>query len=115
MTTDELQKEIDSLYSLARDEHGAAVWIESLERASDRAIAGLISRIGSTGSTGAQLEARRESARAILDFRLSERSIEVQTQLEKAATKLGKVGVWATVVIGIATILVPFLTNSCAR
>jgi hypothetical protein len=114
MTTNELQQEIDELYSVARNGASAAVWIETVENASDRAIAGLVSRIGSTGTTGAQLEARRESARAILDFRLSERSIEVQTRLEEAATKLSKVGLWATVVIGIATILVPLLANKCA-
>jgi hypothetical protein len=103
------------LYAARSEQTPAAVWVEAVHAASDRAIVGTIAQLGLTGSIGALLEARRDSARAVLDGRLFERPIEVEERLEAAATRLGKIGIFATIVIGIATVVVLIFSSICIK
>ena len=110
MTTDDLQGEIAKLYQLtSENSNRGAVWVEAIDAASDQAVLGVISMLSSTGTTGSRLEGFRESARASFDARLAARALDVEERLEAAATFLGKVGIVASIVIGIATIVVPLL------
>jgi len=102
VTPAEIAKQVDSLFRLATQQHVAPTqWLEALESAETPVIVGLLSQLGSTGTTGAQLEALRESARALLDARLSAENIQAMQSLEAAATRLSKVAIAVTVVLGV--------------
>lgn len=110
MTTEELDNEIAKLYYVASNKKPGAIWVEAIEGASDEAVLGVISLLSTAYSTNTQTEGLRESARASFDARLARRALEVEERLEAAATRLGTIGIVASVVIGIATIAISLLS-----
>jgi len=104
----ELEARVSELYGLAVKDPTASAWVGALSAAQPEALAGIISRLGSTGTTGARLEALREAARAVLEDRLTQRLIETTRSLEAAATRRAKIGIAASVVIGLAGLFVTF-------
>lgn len=106
ISPEQLEARVGELYGLAVKDPTASAWVSALSAAQPEALAGIISRLGSTGTTGARFEALRESARAVLEERLTNRLIETTQSLEAAATRLAKIGIAASVVIGVAGLLV---------
>lgn len=83
-----------------------------LKEADSDTLYALISQTGSTGTTGAEYEALRETATAILHARLTDNLVTTMKQLNGSATILYWVGLIVATVIGVAQILVPFLMKS---
>lgn len=71
----------------------------------------LISQTGSTGSTGAEYEAVRETAIAILQERQTDSLVTTMKRLDRSATILSRIGIVVAAVIGIAQILLPLLVK----
>jgi len=104
-----LEAESQRLYGIAVKQPSASHWIAELQATDLHAIAAVISRLASTGTTGAQLEGLRESARAVLEARLAESLVSTTKRLERSASRLAVVAIIATVVIGLAGIIIPVL------
>lgn len=109
MAPDQIEAESQRLYAIAVKEPSASQWIAELLAADLHAVAAVISRLASTGTTGARLEGLRESARAILEARLADNLVSTTERLEQSATRLAVVALIATIVIGVAGIIVPLL------
>ena len=109
MTAEELEAESQRLYDVALGKTSASQWICELRTTNLEAIAAVMSRLASTGATGAQLEGMRESARAVLEARLAENLLLTTERLERSAARLSVVAIIATVVIGLAGIVIPVL------
>lgn len=100
-----LSKAIDDLYLVAsRQSVSETEWVEVIKSSDTDAIAGIIARLGSTATTGAKFEALRDSARALLDDRLTTQSVDAMRPLEAAATRLQWVAIGVTAVVGLLTI-----------
>ncbi len=100
MTDDDVTREGEEL--LAAAFHPAShqqrgeddrVWYEKLSRAKIPAIIFMLSGMGTTGTIGARLEGRRDAARAMVDFRLSERTVETMRRLENTSSELSREGI----------------------
>lgn len=109
MTREELEAESQRLYDIAVNRPSASQWIAELDATDLQAIAAVMSRLASTGTTGAQLEGLRESARAVLEARLADNLVSTTERLERSASRLSLVAIIATIVIGLAGILAPLL------
>ncbi|WP_040393901.1 hypothetical protein [Cellvibrio sp. BR] len=96
-----LQQEIETLISFPTTPE--AEWVKCFEAASESAIAGAIAhwkRTGSgiTGGNSDNVSNKREAAAAILQYRLSNKSIATMVALEKSTTRLSFVMVGLAVV-----------------
>lgn len=83
-------------------------WVAQLESADEDILLHLIPELH-TGQRGDRIEAYRDSARMMLQSKLTDRLTTKMGQLDKAASKLSLVGIVVAIVIGIATILVTVL------
>ncbi|MDO8473178.1 MAG: hypothetical protein Q7T05_05095 [Dehalococcoidia bacterium] len=101
----------DQIQSLLRLRGNPADLICKLKEADSDTLYALISQTGSTGTTGAEYEAVRETTTAILHARLTDNLVATMKQLNKSATILYWVGMIVAAFIGIAQILVPLLVK----
>lgn len=101
MENSSLQQEIEKLINYPSTPESE--WVRCVESASEPAVAGAIAhwkRINSgiTGGNSDAVSNKREAASAILQYRLSNKSIATMVALEKSTTRLSYVMVGLAVV-----------------
>jgi len=106
-----IEEQVQRLYQLAIDEDISKrqEWVEAVKNSDLDAVAAVFYQLGTTGHTGAKLTARREAARIVIESRLFKDLIDTMKTLDRSASRLSVVGVVASVVLGIAAILVAVL------
>ena len=107
MSQEPLGKQVQDLLQLRTGD--LQTLIVKLKEADSDTLYALIARTGSTGTTGAEEQALREAAIAILRARSTESLVTTMNQLERAATRLTWVGILIAVLgvlVGVAQILV---------
>jgi len=87
-----LDKEIGELYGVSMRKHPAE-WTSKLWEADIRAASGVLARLHATGFSGAEAEAYRETARAVIEHRLTNRVVEQMIKLERVGSILTIVGI----------------------
>ncbi len=96
---DEIWKSVDDLDK----------FVERLEQVDLSVVRVLIARLGSTGILGAQYEARRDAAIAVLQSRLATHQVNALERLNSSTTYLAKVGIVVAIVAAIAAIVQVYL------
>jgi hypothetical protein len=105
--SDEGPLDRDGLLRLAWESNAslawASRWIEVVKAADTIGeIAAAISQLGSTGSRGAHYDAYRDSARVIIEDRLTERLRSTMERLRAAAIRL----CWVGIVLAVPTAII---------
>ena len=80
-------------------------FVELLEEVDLSIVRILIARLGSTGTIGAQYEARRDAAIAVLQSRLAANQVNALERLNSSTTYLAKVGIAVAIVAAIAAVV----------
>jgi hypothetical protein len=101
-------EEIRDFLSLGVDH---ATMVRRFEQMEPGKIAVLLAHLGSTGTTGATLEAVRDAGQAIIDQKLTDRLVSTLDKLDRSARWLSIVGILLSTIIGIAGILIPLLAH----
>src|SRR2546425_1172530 len=94
------------LENLLKAEGNPTEILGHLESMSPRDLTAILPTLFSTGTTGAQREALRDTINAVLYRKLTDSLIAAIRSLDASAERLEKVGWWITVVVGVVGILV---------
>lgn len=79
---------------LAQSGHEGSDWFRAIEEADTRDLIHAIGAMGATGTIGVKYDALRDSARSMVEQKLTERMIEKMEALERVSTRLGRIGVF---------------------
>ena len=101
----------DRIQSLLRLAHNPTGLVSELKKADSDTLYAFVSQTGSTGLTGAEYEAARQTAVAILQARLTDSLLTTMERLNRSATILYWVGIAVALIIGVAQILVPLFVR----
>ncbi len=76
-------------------------WLRNLEEADPRVIMAAMVGLGFPGDRGVTPEAARDTARSMLELKLTERMIAKMEDLERASSRLGVIAIIVGALIGI--------------
>jgi hypothetical protein len=94
------------LEKLLRAEGNLTEILGHLESMSPHDLTSVLPTLFSTGTTGAQREALRDTINAVLYRKLTDSLVDAIGSLDASAERLAKVGWWITIVVGVVGILV---------
>jgi hypothetical protein len=100
--------EVDELRRLADKKPHFIEWVDALESKSVEFLTRLITELH-TEMRGDHFTAYRESAKAVLEAKLTANLIDTLEKLNSSAVKLQKTGIAVMVIIGLATLVVTIL------
>jgi len=89
------------LEKLLRAEGNPTEILGALESMSPRDLTAILPTLFSTGTTGAQREALRDTINAVLYRKLTDSLIDAIRSLDASAERLAQVGWWITIVVGV--------------
>jgi hypothetical protein len=99
---------VGDLKRIVESEHHFLKWNQELEKTETDALATLVGALH-TGMIQDRFVACRESAKAVLEARLTAELIENMTRLEKSASQLQWTAIGVTFIIGLVTIVGSFI------
>ena len=85
--------------------------VSSLKAADLDTLYSVMSQSGMTGQIGAEYEAVRDTAAAVLQARLTDKLVGTMERLNKSATILYWVGIGVAIVVGVAEVVVPLIVK----